>query len=127
MPVMNGERPSPSAIERDLFLAALELPTLAERATYLDRACGADASLRAAVEALLQNHKDDNFLETPVIEVPPDDALKRGPSGTVRITAVIEKTGDRIGVTNSFKRSAKAGAAPCTWPIKKNPSAGASR
>ncbi len=45
---------APENREREIFSAALELPTAAEREAYLDRACGHDAELRAAVEALLR-------------------------------------------------------------------------
>src|SRR5215510_7354833 len=40
---------------RDLFLAALGRPP-AERAAYLEAACGGDAALRGRVEALLRAH-----------------------------------------------------------------------
>jgi serine/threonine protein kinase len=82
---MNSEPSKPT--ERDLFLAAADLPP-AERAAFLDRACGADTALRAGVEALLKNHAADSFMEPPS---PP-----RGPSGTV-VMPVTEKVGDRIG------------------------------
>src|SRR4051794_19694042 len=39
---------------KSLFLAASDMPDLAERAAYLDRACGGDAELRDRVEALLR-------------------------------------------------------------------------
>jgi serine/threonine protein kinase len=52
--------------------------------------------LRASVEALLQNHKEDHFLETPAVE-PRSDTTRIGPGGTVRVTTVTEKAGDRIG------------------------------
>jgi len=93
---MNGEPQSSGRTERDIFLEALERSSPQERAAYLDRACGGDASLRAAVEALLKNHKEDTFLETPVVEVPRAGADPRGPGGTVVITSVIEQVGDRI-------------------------------
>ena len=52
--------------ERTIFLAALEIADAAERAAYLDQACGEDADLRAQVEALLSSHQDSSqFLETP--------------------------------------------------------------
>jgi hypothetical protein len=37
-----------------VFGAALEITSAAERAAYLDRACGADTPLRARVEQLLE-------------------------------------------------------------------------
>jgi eukaryotic-like serine/threonine-protein kinase len=42
---------------RDLFLEALDR-ALADRAAYLDEACGPDAALRQRVEALLRAHDD---------------------------------------------------------------------
>jgi serine/threonine protein kinase len=48
---------------KTLFLAALERPTEAERAEFLDAACG-DAALRRRVEALLRAHAGaDPFLD----------------------------------------------------------------
>jgi WD40 repeat protein/serine/threonine protein kinase len=43
---------------KELFVAATELPSAAERAALLDRECGADAELRQRLEALLQAHDD---------------------------------------------------------------------
>src|SRR5215813_3571612 len=52
--------------ESEVFVAALELPTDAERAAYLDRACAGDPQLRAAVDALLRAHDTNpGFLEDP--------------------------------------------------------------
>ena len=41
-------------IAEEIFLKAIEKETAAERAAYLDGACGDDAKLRAEVEALLR-------------------------------------------------------------------------
>jgi prepilin-type processing-associated H-X9-DG protein len=47
----------------DIFCDALELGSSAERAAYLDRACGGDADLRRRVERLLEAHAAaDSFL-----------------------------------------------------------------
>ena len=96
MAVMQGTQPESGAKERDIFLEALEQPE-GERSAYLDRACGSDRALRAAVEALLQNHKEDGFLETPVIEAPRSQKAPSGPGGTVRLATPGERAGDRIG------------------------------
>jgi hypothetical protein len=54
--------------EQTLFLAALDKDP-AERATFLDEACGGDATLRGNVEKLLRLHADTHgFLEVPAIE-----------------------------------------------------------
>jgi serine/threonine protein kinase len=55
--------------EREIFLAAVEKDDPTERATYLDQACGADATLRQRVEALLRAHeRAANFMDVPVVE-----------------------------------------------------------
>src|SRR5262245_24264839 len=66
--------------EETIFDAILRMRTPAERAAYLDEACGSDPGLRQRVEALLASHgKFGNFLERPAVEqmAPsprPDDA-----------------------------------------------------
>ena len=45
-----------AARAKSIFLAASELPNLAERADYLVQQCGSDGPLRARVEALLRAH-----------------------------------------------------------------------
>jgi serine/threonine protein kinase len=55
--------------EREIFLAAVERDEPAERAAYLDEACGADAALRQRVEGLLRSHqRAADFLEVPVVD-----------------------------------------------------------
>src|SRR5581483_283332 len=55
--------------EREIFLAALEKEAPTERAAYLDQACGADATFRRRVEALLRAHgRADKFMDVPVVE-----------------------------------------------------------
>jgi serine/threonine protein kinase len=50
----------------DIFLAAVE-KAQADRAAYLDTACGSDAGLRAQVEALLRSHEEaGSLLEQPL-------------------------------------------------------------
>jgi signal transduction histidine kinase len=56
----------------DIFLAALERKSPAERVAYLDGACGEDAALRAQVEGLLRSHQEaGSFLNAPLFESPP--------------------------------------------------------
>jgi serine/threonine protein kinase len=43
--------------ERDIFVAALDRDTPAERAAYLDEACAGDPALRERVDALLRSHE----------------------------------------------------------------------
>jgi hypothetical protein len=61
-------------MEREIFLAALKQPSAAERAAYLDQACGGDANLRRQVEALLAEHDQlGSYLESPVALMPTVD------------------------------------------------------
>src|SRR5262249_30370227 len=55
----------------DIFLAAVEKAP-ADRAAYLDAACGSDAELRAQVEALLRSHEEaGSLLEQPLFRPGP--------------------------------------------------------
>jgi serine/threonine protein kinase len=94
---MNGSRTQPRKTERELFLEALERPTPGERAAFLDEVCAHDPSLRAAVEALLQNHKEDAFLESPAIATPHAADSKKNRSDTITLVLIGEKPGDQIG------------------------------
>jgi serine/threonine protein kinase/WD40 repeat protein len=72
--------------ESNIFNAAVKLPA-AERAAYLDRACGADASLRLEVEGLLRAHEQPGeFMHRPPIADMATD-YRPGP----------ERPGTRIG------------------------------
>src|SRR5262249_46935976 len=52
--------------ERTIFLAALDIDDPAERAAYVDRACGDDSALRAEVEGLLDAHRQPaGFMARP--------------------------------------------------------------
>ena len=60
--------------ERDIFNAAREMTDPAARSAYLDGACGADAGLRARVEALLRAHdQPDSLLDHPAVAAPEAD------------------------------------------------------
>jgi tetratricopeptide (TPR) repeat protein/serine/threonine protein kinase len=55
----------------DIFLAAVEKAP-ADRAAYLDAACGSDAELRAQAEALLRSHEEaGSLLEQPLFRPGP--------------------------------------------------------
>src|SRR5262245_7186750 len=52
--------------ERSVFVAALDLDDPADRAAYLDRACGGDPALRQRVDRLLATfERAGNFLQSP--------------------------------------------------------------
>src|SRR5947207_14243784 len=63
----------------EILQAAVEKATPAERAAYLNGACGPDAELRALVEGLLKAHADaGSFLEQPLFgPTPTTDELPR--------------------------------------------------
>jgi serine/threonine-protein kinase len=75
---------------KDLFAEALERP-LAERAAFVEEACGADAALAAELRGLLEAHAhDDGFLEEIVAEgardvAPPGRGTLRGRFGVYEI------------------------------------------
>jgi eukaryotic-like serine/threonine-protein kinase len=72
----------------EIFLAAVEKPTPAERAAYLDGACGDDAGLREQVQGLIKSHEQaGSFLEGPLFALP----------GTSDQIALTESPGTVIG------------------------------
>src|SRR5690606_29089119 len=73
---------SPAMSEREIFLNALDRSDPADRAAYLERACGADAELRRRIEALLAAHEAaGGFLRTPAPAVDaPGGIVAPGPT-----------------------------------------------
>lgn len=61
-----------SAQANDIFLTAIDIATAAERAAYVQRACGNDAELREAVDQLLA--AADRASMAKFLETPPDIA-----------------------------------------------------
>jgi serine/threonine protein kinase/tetratricopeptide (TPR) repeat protein len=56
----------PSLPEESIFAKALEITSVAERAAFLDRACGQDKTLRAEVDALLHaQERSGDLLDLP--------------------------------------------------------------
>jgi eukaryotic-like serine/threonine-protein kinase len=54
--------------EETIFSTALQLPSVAERAAYLDTACAGDQDLRQGIEALLAAQPQlDDFMEDPSV------------------------------------------------------------
>ncbi len=85
----------------EVFTEALQLPA-AERAAYLERACGGDDELRGKVEALLKGHDQvGDFLEYS----PHETSAQAKP----RVSAG-EKPGDRVG---RFKLLQQIGEGGC--------------
>ena len=81
----------------EILQAAVEKRTPAERAAYLDGACGPDAALRALVAGLLAAHDDaGSFLEQPLFEPaptvdqPPD---REGPGAVIGPYKLLQEIG----------------------------------
>ena len=88
------------ARERELFLGALDQADAAERAAFLDAACGADLELRQRVDELLRGQEDaGSFLEAPALSGAHEfsTTAEIGPGGLLTATNRLEKEGDRIG------------------------------
>jgi hypothetical protein len=72
----------------EIFLAAVERTAPAERAAYLESACGGDAALRARVDGLLRAHEEAGaFLEEPLFI----------PAFSSDLLAAAEKPGAKVG------------------------------
>ncbi len=77
----------PSLPQESIFLQALEISSAAERAAFLERACGGDASLLAEVQALLRAHGQAGDL----LDLPEESAV------TLDEPAMTERPGTVIG------------------------------
>jgi serine/threonine protein kinase len=82
--------------EQSIFLAALELPTPAERAAYLKGTCGADAALLANVQELLAAHENgDDFLDRPPPNVTVDEQpVTERPGSVIGPYKLLEQIGE---------------------------------
>src|SRR5262245_2739598 len=81
-----------NARANDVFLAAAEVESPAERRRFLDQHCGDDAGLRAQVESLLAaSAKAGSFLNKPAVQAPP------GSRATVDYEPIAERPGTVIG------------------------------
>ena len=75
----------PSLPEESIFAQALDISSPAERAAFLDRACGQNPALRAEVEALLGAHgRAGGLLDLPDKPLPqPPPRIGEGAGGEV--------------------------------------------
>lgn len=78
--------------EQEIFLEALEQPSLEARAAFVRRATAGDPKLRDGVEALLSNTESDTFLEHGAA-----DLLRNSLETTGRLTPEEEQLGGCIG------------------------------
>jgi len=83
--------------EESIFHTALAKPA-AERAAYLQAACGGDPELLAQIESLLAaNEVQDNFLEAPPVgehAVMDDHCVTEGPGTVIGRYKLLEKIGE---------------------------------
>jgi WD40 repeat protein/serine/threonine protein kinase len=76
---------------RDIFLRAVEIGSPEARAAYLEGACGQDEALRSRVANLLDNHRQDSFLEGSAVELfPPSEK----PGTLIGRYKLLEKIGE---------------------------------
>jgi len=83
--------------EKEIFVEAIEKATPAERAAYLDGACGKDPLLRQRVEELLAKHfQQDSFMSQPAAENPKTVVvpISEGPGTVIGRYKLLEKLGE---------------------------------
>ncbi len=84
--------------EETLFAEALARTDPAERAAFLEQACGGDGALRQRVEALLHSHEQAaSFLDKPVVEATSDLAPGQWLDPDKLSETPLEGVGSRIG------------------------------
>jgi serine/threonine protein kinase len=101
--------------EKSIFLAAIEIDAASERAAFVERACAGNATLRAAVGALLEAHQR------------PQRLLDQAPAGTPTTDepTLQECTGARIGPYKLQQQIGEGGMgavflAEQTAPVQRN-------
>lgn len=68
--------------ERLLFLEAIEMPSISEARSFIDRACVGDEKLRARMHQLLSSHESSNG----VLDAPPGSRSESSPRDSVATT-----------------------------------------
>jgi len=97
--------------ERSIFLEAIERRSTAERAAYLEHACGGDPQLRAEVEALLEAHQQSGDLL---------DAADVGESATMTLPP-LEHPGTQIGPYKLLQQIGEGGMGVVFMAEQKEP------
>ena len=80
-----------------IFLNAQEISNPAERAAYLAKECGADADLRARVEAMLRDAEaaEDFFSDKEnALAEAADTSMKEGPGTVIGLYKLLQKIGE---------------------------------
>ncbi len=96
--------------EETLFAEALARTDPAERAAFLEQACGGDVALRQRVEALLCSHEQaGSFLDKPAPEVTSDLAPGQRIDPDKLSETPLEGVGSRIGPYKLLQRIGEGG------------------
>src|SRR3954454_3533374 len=83
---------APLRTEKTVFLEAAEIASPTDRAAYLDRSCGDDRQLRAAVEALLLSHqRSQGMLDATINHEPP---IAEGPGTVIGPYKLLQQVGE---------------------------------
>jgi len=83
--------------EEQIFNAAVQFESRAERDAYVAKACGDDQKLLAGVQALLQHHDANSFLDAPILEpdlILDNSPLTEGPGTIVGRYKLLERIGE---------------------------------
>src|SRR5690606_31026782 len=96
----------PRRTEREIFLEAIEIDDPTVRRAFLAEACAADPELLGSVETLIQNHQDDEFMQTPVLPMASTD---QPGAGGRRIEVAGERIGDRLGPYKLLQKIGEGG------------------
>src|SRR5262249_51041432 len=84
--------------ERSIFLEAVEKGSASERNAFLDDACGANAALRAEVEALLQAHERPQPIldspQAPASSLVADERISERPGTIIGSYKLLEQIGE---------------------------------
>src|SRR5258705_10814487 len=92
---------APLHTEKTIFLEAAEIASPTERAAFLERSCGNDQQLRAAVEALLLSHQRSQGIldvtagplaERPGTQIGPYKLLQQIGEGGMGVVYMAEQT-----------------------------------
>src|SRR5262245_23203643 len=85
----------PISPEKSIFLAAIDIESVAERASFLNQVCAGNAQLRGEVEALLRAHEQPQPLldpaPTPTID---DPRASEGPGTQIGPYKLLEQIGE---------------------------------
>src|SRR5579872_7094960 len=80
---------------KDIFLKAMDLSSVDERAAFITRACAGDEALRKRIEVMLNAAEDPNsFLEKPAVAIEPTIDLLPNPPKNHTLN---DRPGSRIG------------------------------